>query len=153
VVPVILSLTLVVVYIVNMEELKLLTEAGKNLGYQDGDLQQFVREQQSMAREERQRARECELQRLDMENKFKMQMMEKESEVRNESVLLDASLSQSQGQSGSRFIPRTPKMTEFHEGQDEMDSYLRRFERYATVNKWPRENWALYLSALLKGKA
>ena len=34
-----------------------------------------------------------------------------------------------------------------------MDSYLRRFERYATAQKWKKEGWATSLSALLKGKA
>ena len=39
------------------------------------------------------------------------------------------------------------------EGKDEMDSYLLRFERYATAQKWKKEDWATNLSALLKGKA
>ena len=34
-----------------------------------------------------------------------------------------------------------------------MDSYLGRFERFAETQKWKREHWAMYLSALLKGRA
>ena len=34
-----------------------------------------------------------------------------------------------------------------------MDSYLSRFEKYATANKWDKHVWAAYLSALLKGRA
>ena len=34
-----------------------------------------------------------------------------------------------------------------------MDSYLLRFERYATAQKWEKEDWATSLSALFKGKA
>jgi len=34
-----------------------------------------------------------------------------------------------------------------------MESYLGRFERFATCQRWNRVNWALYLSALLKGRA
>ena len=34
-----------------------------------------------------------------------------------------------------------------------MDSYLSRFEKYATANKWDPNLWAAYLSALLKGRA
>jgi len=34
-----------------------------------------------------------------------------------------------------------------------MDSYLHRFERYAEKQKWSRDDWALNLSSLLKGKA
>jgi len=46
-----------------------------------------------------------------------------------------------------------PKLPHFDEGKDNIDSYLRRFERYATLQSWPLTEWALYLSALLKGKA
>ena len=34
-----------------------------------------------------------------------------------------------------------------------MDSYLLRFEKYATANKLDKSVWAAYLSALLKGCA
>ena len=34
-----------------------------------------------------------------------------------------------------------------------MGSYLYRFERYAELQKWKRDDWAVYLAALLKGKA
>ena len=35
----------------------------------------------------------------------------------------------------------------------QMDSYLSRFEKYATANKWDKNVWAAYLSALMKGRA
>ena len=47
---------------------------------------------------------------------------------------------------------KTPKIQAFDEGKSEMDSYLLRFERYATARKWKKEDWAITLSALLKGK-
>jgi len=34
-----------------------------------------------------------------------------------------------------------------------IDAYLHRFEIYAKVQKWKLSEWAVYLSALLKGKA
>ena len=34
-----------------------------------------------------------------------------------------------------------------------MDSFLSRFEKYATTNEWKMSVWAAYLSALLKGSA
>ena len=46
-----------------------------------------------------------------------------------------------------------PKLPWFDEDKDNMDSYLSRFERYAEVQGWKMEQWALHLSALLKGKA
>ena len=39
------------------------------------------------------------------------------------------------------------------ESKDKMDSYLSRFEKYATANKWDTNVWAAYLSALLKRRA
>ena len=48
---------------------------------------------------------------------------------------------------------KSPKIPAFNEGKDEMDSYLLRFERYATVQKWEPDTWATGLSALLQGKA
>ncbi len=41
----------------------------------------------------------------------------------------------------------------FDEESDSIDSYLQRFERLATVNKWKKEEYAAKLSALLTGKA
>ena len=34
-----------------------------------------------------------------------------------------------------------------------MDSYLSRFEKYATANEWKKSIWAAFVSALLKGRA
>ena len=48
---------------------------------------------------------------------------------------------------------KSPKIPAFNEGKDEMDSYLLRFERYATAQKWEPDIWATGLSALLQGKA
>ena len=48
---------------------------------------------------------------------------------------------------------RDPKLPYFDESKDKMDSYLSRFEKYATTNEWKKSIWAAYLSALLKGRA
>ena len=48
---------------------------------------------------------------------------------------------------------RDPKLPYFDESKDKMNSYLSRFEKYATANEWKRSVWAAYLSALLKGRA
>lgn len=47
---------------------------------------------------------------------------------------------------------RGPKMAPFDE-KDDMGSYIHRFERFAELQRWRKEDWAVYLSALLKGKA
>ena len=48
-------------------------------------------------------------------------------------------------------VGKIPKMPYFEEEWDFMDNYLGRFERFAETQKWKREHWAMYLSALLKG--
>jgi len=55
----------------------------------------------------------------------------------------------------SRQSPRKsgPKVPFFYESKDDIDSYLRRFERYSQLQKWPKKDWAFYLGALLKGRS
>ena len=48
---------------------------------------------------------------------------------------------------------KAPKLPDFKEGRDDMESCLLRFERFASANCWPRENWAVHISALQSGKA
>jgi len=48
---------------------------------------------------------------------------------------------------------KAPKMPYFNEERDFMNSYLSRFEKFATCQRWNRVDWALCLSALLKGRA
>ena len=48
---------------------------------------------------------------------------------------------------------RGPKIPPFDEAHDEMDNYLKRFEVYATAQGIRKEEWAIHLSALLKGKS
>jgi len=50
-------------------------------------------------------------------------------------------------------VDKVPKMPYFDEERDFMGSYLGRFQRFAETQKWKREHWAMYLSALLKGRA
>ena len=46
-----------------------------------------------------------------------------------------------------------PKMPCFEESKDNIDAFLHRFEIYAETQCWRRDQWAVYLSALLNGKA
>jgi len=52
-----------------------------------------------------------------------------------------------------KVVGKVPKMPYFDEERDFMDSYHGRFERFDETQKWKREHWAMYLSALLKGRA
>jgi len=75
-------------------------------------------------------------------------------EVSHSSNESDAA-SQCSGTSSSRRRRKKtgPKLPHFDESKDNIDSYLRRFERYAVLQDWPADDWALYLSALLKGRS
>ena len=48
---------------------------------------------------------------------------------------------------------KAPKLPSFVDGKDDLDAYLQRFERFATIAKWDRAGWATKLSALLSGRA
>lgn len=49
---------------------------------------------------------------------------------------------------------KSPKLPYFNDSVDDLDAYLQRFERYATSQNWDKDTeWAINLSALLKGKA
>jgi len=64
-----------------------------------------------------------------------------------------ASMDEGGSQSFGRSYGKAPKMPYFDEEHDFMDSYLSRFERFATCQRWNKVDWALYLSALLRGRA
>ncbi|XP_033761705.1 uncharacterized protein LOC117343459 [Pecten maximus] len=54
----------------------------------------------------------------------------------------------------SRSVIKGPKLPPYEEGKDNIDSYLQRFERYATTQGWVKDSqWAPNLSVLLKGRA
>ena len=41
-----------------------------------------------------------------------------------------------------RGIARSPELLAFVNGKDDLDNYLLRFERYATVAYWEKDSWA-----------
>lgn len=138
------------------ESLSEIIAAGKELGYTDQELKDYVKEQQDRLRDERillrerekdERAYRLELERLDQAVKLK----EIESKHELEMKMSQGNVKSVDTDSGIK--ARMPKISPFDERHDEMDSYLRRFERYATVQHWERNTWATSLSALLCGKA
>ena len=50
-------------------------------------------------------------------------------------------------------IARSPELSAFIDGRDDLDNYLSRFDRYATVAGWEKEAWTIRLSPLLSGRA
>ena len=48
---------------------------------------------------------------------------------------------------------KMPKLPAFVDRKDDLDSWLLRFERFATTSGWPKESWCTPLSALRTGRA
>ena len=82
-----------------------------------------------------------------------------ELEVEKERLKLEARrLSESQNgkqlnQGSVENVVRTPPLPSFLDGKENLDEYLLRFERFASVAMWNRSTWATQLSPLLTGKA
>ena len=107
-------------------------DLARELGYEGQELRDFISRQQD---------RDLEKFKIEAEREIAMKKLELES------------LSHSGGTKGAESTARFPKLPYFDEKTDQMDSYLTRFESYATACKWDPAMWALYLSALLKGRA
>ena len=107
-------------------------DLARELGYEGQELRDFISRQQD---------RDLEKFKFEAEREIAMKKLELES------------LSHSGGPKGAESTARFPKLPYFDEKTDQMDSYLTRFESYATACKWDPAMWALYLSALLKGRA
>ncbi|PIK55067.1 hypothetical protein BSL78_08017 [Apostichopus japonicus] len=84
---------------------------------------------------------------------FELAKLEKQAELQQNSNG-NADLNSSRSSTSSREPNRipTPKMPHFDEKED-LDAYLLRFERFATAQEWPEEQWALNLSLCLKGES
>ena len=147
-----------------------LIQMGKELGYEGQALQEFVKQQQDIERSERLAERELEKERIAAE-KDKIAQVEKDREIELEKLkysferrhddlkgqmnlqraVFKVELEKQKAEKAAH--ARDPKLPYFDESKDKMDSYLSRFEKYATANEWKKSVWAAYLSALLKGRA
>jgi len=147
----------------SVQELK---DLGEGIGLSGEALQIFIKEQQTEERtartherEEREKVRQLELAKLELENK-KLELDHQTREKQMEFELRRLQLhdpSETREATSLSAVPlgrtKIPKMPYFDEDKDCMDSYLNRFERFAQVEGWKKESYAIYLSALLKGKA
>ena len=86
---------------------------------------------------------------MELENKAKLDMLERQVEL--EKVKVHAA---EIGKDVSvKHLSKGPKLPHFEDNKDDMDAYLNRFERFAESAGWPQKDWAVSLSALLKGKS
>ena len=99
---------------------------------------------------EKEKEKEFELARR--ESEIKVQLLEKQIELER---LQKAELHEVPKLTHTNHETRAkvPKLPAFNEKYDRMDSYLKRFERFAENAGWDKSNWATSLSALIHGKA
>jgi len=108
-------------------------------------------EERKHQREVTDRARQVEIERMQVEQKKLEKEMQETMEAGRHSM--DEEDNDEIGISNARKIVKGPKMPCFEESKDNMDAFLHRFEIYAGTQGWKKEQWAVYLSALLKGRA
>ena len=136
----------------DIDSLERLARVGRELGYEGKDLQDFLRDEHATFREELERKREKEemekqLAKEESLCQFELEMAKlKVEESKNTSTLSETSFFHSAGL-------KSAKLPHFDDSKDSIDAYLTRFEKYNEVMGSDRNNWAIYLAALLKGKA
>ncbi|XP_037802989.1 uncharacterized protein LOC119597483 [Penaeus monodon] len=130
------------------------------LGISPDAVQQLVEEEQKLAKdkaEREERAAERELKKLELELKEAEKRRAHESylaELRSpgeriETVDVDASANKSVNAN----LYDGLRLPTFNDGQDDIDSYLLRFERLALLHNWKKEDYHVYLGSLLRGRA
>jgi len=119
--------------------------------------------QRESEKEQREREREKEQHEIECmkfeRDKMDFELQMKATEVKSSEISEDEEGednkegSVASGHTRQRIGSKGPKMPCFDERSDDMDSFLHRFEAYADSQRWSKGQWAVYLSALLKGKA
>ncbi|PIK47158.1 hypothetical protein BSL78_15966 [Apostichopus japonicus] len=113
-------------------------ELGKTLGFEGKDLNGFAETKSNGAREERV-----------LEREHARELKELELRIAEENATRH-SVSSSSVQ---EFYRKRPDLPAFDEKCDDIDSYLKRFERFMTSLEIPKTQWAVLLSSVLTGKA
>jgi hypothetical protein len=126
-------------------------EQGRRLGLKGKQLHEFAMDER--------RQHELEMKRLELQLQREKEGEKEEQEAKLREKELDTQLELAQIQHGQanpdreQQVPKCLKIPPFVEGQDQIDTYLARFERFAKSMEWREEDWAIRLSALLTGDA
>ena len=117
---------------------------GKECGLEGKELMAFVKEQQDDERkrldnERLERQREREAKKLEaQEREGERQYRKREQEAERKLAMKQLELEQSSGGQGSVNVnsgAKLPKLPEFVNGKDDLDSYLQQFDRFAKRNQ------------------
>lgn len=120
---------------------------GSKLGLDGKELLAFAEnreakalEQDKIDREERQKEREHD-----------REMKECELKLAEQSSAANSTMNTSVKPSINSL--KKPRLPVFQDRKDDLDAYIKRFERFATTAGWPEDEWATTLSTLLSGRA
>ncbi|XP_070200772.1 uncharacterized protein [Littorina saxatilis] len=102
------------------------------------------KEQAELERQERQAERQAERDRQDKQADRELQL---------ELAKLQAEKGTLTQASAPTFVADRTRLPTFDDDKDELDDFLRRFERIASDQKWEEATWASRLSTCLKGRA
>ncbi|PIK60000.1 hypothetical protein BSL78_03079 [Apostichopus japonicus] len=151
-------------------ELEKLVSIGEKLGLKGVELKQFLDDERDKLKQERdeerdrrakQRAIDAHEQEEDRQRQEKIER-EKAKQLEIQLKIEEAKQAQAEAQAqignggyhgnGSAARSRPPKLPPFNQEKDDIDAYINRFERYATLQGWDRDTvWATSLSALIQG--
>ena len=154
--------------------------AGESLGLEESALLDFIRSEMKEEREaeerrmeaeerrmeaeerrmkeereanEREREREYEARRVREEREYELEMRRCEIESQRITAEVDVNASTSRVQSSVSSGDHLKLKMPYFEDKDDLESYLRQFERVAKLQDWRESDWATRLGTLLKGKA
>ena len=131
-------------------------EKERELKEKESERDRELKEREMQLQKEKEE-REDRLKELEMKYQAEKEERERQKEIELERLKAQKdsqSRTQTQGDfSSHKGLPKVPKLPIFREGKDEMDSFLYRFETHAKACKWKKDDWPLYLAALLEGDA
>ena len=149
----------------DVQTLEKLVTLSKEIGLEGKDLQDFLRDERAAFRERQfqekeQAGKEIERQREEQELIREREERDERDKIRQHELEMarlrveeSKNLSSLNETSSSQVHIKSAKLPPFDDANDSIDAYLTRFEKYHLVVKTDRQNWAIYLAALLKGKA
>ena len=120
---------------------------------------QAEKEEREAKRQAEKEEREAKLQaeeRLKMEEMTQLELAKIQAQASQQSQQSEHNLTSGSTRSvhvGENSKFKMPKLPTFVDRKDDLDSWLLRFERFATTSGWPKESWCTPLSALLTGRA
>ena len=136
-----------------VEERERLREAEERERLREAEERERLREAEERERlreaEERERVRRTEAE----ERRAEMELEKLRIELEAKRIEAETRLERREDRRPMAAGARAPELPSFVDGKDNLDSYLLRFERYATVAGWEKETWATRLSPLLSGRA